>query len=589
MVYDDDDGDGFGGGAGTTTCDPGDGTTIGGDCDETDPLVNPGADEVCGGGDEDCDTLVDSDDDSLVGGTLYYRDRDGDAFGDDDEERSACSDPGAGWSSVGGDCDDTDVDAWSGCTEPVFTESYDVIVVGTGPAGIAAALTAREMGATVLLLDKSEDAGNGILAGQAMFAAGTSQQVAAGIVDTVEAAEDEWIDITGTDGHVESVMNYIEASGSVVDWLDSYGVETTSVELRDDVGTVARSHVFDAQNDDNTPKLIPDFDGELRTQIEVTGPVMWEDQIVGVRWVDLATGDSGMSGAKAVVMATGGYQRDLDFLKAAAPGVTSRNFVYEAILEADGGGLGFFDLLGAGYFNVDESSVGIYSHGLVDPYGAGDYEGLIWYAASEAIVVGEDGLRFADETDLVSFVFYRQWPEDSDVYAIMDGSLESFTSFSRPFYNRAGPKSETYKAEDLLGVSDDIYMGASVAELADAVGMDGENLAAEIDAWNDAVDASAVDSWGRDATDGWKIEGPDYWAVRLAPGVAKMFGGIATDVDAEVLDEDGVAIPGLYAAGEVAGMLPGGGGGGGFGGSVGGCYYGGRIAGQEAATWAASH
>jgi uncharacterized protein len=69
----------------------------------------------------------------------------------------------------------------------------------------------------------------------------------------------------------------------------------------------------------------------------------------------------------------------------------------------------------------------------------------------------------------------------------------------------------------------------------------------------------------------------------LRPSLAKNFGGALTDIDAHVLDTDGVPIPGLYAAGELVGMVSGGGAGTGFPGSVGGCYDGGRRAGKHAA------
>lgn len=79
------------------------------------------------------------------------------------------------------------------------------------------------------------------------------------------------------------------------------------------------------------------------------------------------------------------------------------------------------------------------------------------------------------------------------------------------------------------------------------------------------------------------LAGAQWFAVRLSPGLAKNFGGVATDVDGHVLDELGRPIPGLYAAGEVAGMVLEGGGGAGFAGSMNACYWGGRVAGASAA------
>ena len=83
------------------------------DCDDTDPGAQPGADEACDGVDNDCDGIVDED---LIGGLLWYRDADGDGWGDEDWALESCAPPG-GYAAASGDCDDADGGVHPGAQE----------------------------------------------------------------------------------------------------------------------------------------------------------------------------------------------------------------------------------------------------------------------------------------------------------------------------------------------------------------------------------------------------------------------------------------------------------------------------------------
>jgi hypothetical protein len=84
------------------------------DCDDTRPSVNPGAPEVCNGVDDNCSGTTDE---GLT--RTYYRDADGDGFGDPTSSMIACSPP-VGYVETGTDCDDT-----SGSRNPAVPEICD--------------------------------------------------------------------------------------------------------------------------------------------------------------------------------------------------------------------------------------------------------------------------------------------------------------------------------------------------------------------------------------------------------------------------------------------------------------------------------
>jgi hypothetical protein len=105
--YADADSDGFGDDVATTQqcAQPSGSAAVGGDCDETNGAVNPGAEEVCDGIDNDCDGSVDV---GAVDAPTWYADIDGDGFGDDLAIDRTCGAQPSGTADVSGDCDDSD-------------------------------------------------------------------------------------------------------------------------------------------------------------------------------------------------------------------------------------------------------------------------------------------------------------------------------------------------------------------------------------------------------------------------------------------------------------------------------------------------
>jgi len=113
--YLDDDADGYGDSAAATeACGAPVGyAAAGGDCDDTDGAVNPGADETCDTIDEDCDGAVDED---ALDAVVLYADEDGDGYGDPGDAEAACEGDGDRVADST-DCDDDDPDSFPGGVE----------------------------------------------------------------------------------------------------------------------------------------------------------------------------------------------------------------------------------------------------------------------------------------------------------------------------------------------------------------------------------------------------------------------------------------------------------------------------------------
>ena len=114
-VYTDGDADGYGGAAipvRRCVLEAGE-SLVGGDCDDTNGEIHPSAAEVCDDTDNDCDGYADN---AAVDAALWLPDIDGDTYGDDAQVTAACVAP-AGYTDLGGDCDDGDASVFPGASE----------------------------------------------------------------------------------------------------------------------------------------------------------------------------------------------------------------------------------------------------------------------------------------------------------------------------------------------------------------------------------------------------------------------------------------------------------------------------------------
>ncbi len=480
----------------------------------------------------------------------------------------------------GGDRGDSGDDTGGDTAEPVvFDTTVDVIVVGTGPAGAAATVTAMDAGATVIVFEREEEAGMGMRLAGLVFGAGTRWQAEDGVEDSPEAAIAEWPEITGANAS-QGVQDFVQNSAANLEWLAAKGAEVEGPMEDLDAGSVARLHQM-GWEDDPWPTFTEGYEPELRLGVEVTEPVMADGVVVGVRWRDTVTGEEGATGAAAVVVATGGFLRNRDRVNAAVPALADRELLYETNPSSNGGGLPFLDLAGAGSLRPED--IGMYVHALQDP-GEAEGEALVAFMPDGMVLVDKDGNRFIDEEWSKSFDLFDRLPS-GEVYGITSGPNAENLTFMRPAYNWVvldEPEMLTVPDIEDLG-STDIFVEEDPSTLATAVGLDPDTFVATLDAYNTAAYTGTADAFGREPEAGEAVDGPPFVAVRLTPGLAKAFGGVATDASGHVLTPTGEEIPGLFAAGEVTGMVLGGGGGDGFSGSVNACYWSGRVSGGNAA------
>ena len=137
--YLDGDEDGYGAELIGACAQPEGAVTLDGDCDDTDPARYPGASELCDGRDNDCDDVVDGPDPTGTDLVTYYRDADGDAYGDSLDSAAFCPDADHdGYVLQGGDCDDTlsavNPEATEVCDPDDLDEDCDLLADDADPS-----------------------------------------------------------------------------------------------------------------------------------------------------------------------------------------------------------------------------------------------------------------------------------------------------------------------------------------------------------------------------------------------------------------------------------------------------------------------
>lgn len=102
-----------------------------------------------------------------------------------------------------------------------------------------------------------------------------------------------------------------------------------------------------------------------------------------------------------------------------------------------------------------------------------------------------------------------------------------------------------------------VIKGDSIEELAQKMDVPQDKLKTTLDTWNNAVKNKNDAEFGRKTGMDNDLSAAPFYAIKIAPGIHYSMGGVKINANTEVLDKDGKAIPGVFAAGEVTGGLHG--------------------------------
>lgn len=431
---------------------------------------------------------------------------------------------------------------WTGLRAHVEYENWDVVVIGSGAAGLSAAAAASESGLRVLVLEKQGTVGGNTLHSGGFYAAiDPARQKRQGIKDSPELFEQQILENGGGKSDPKLVRLLVAGASDMLAYLEANGMRFKDRIIEIYGAHWPRCHL----------PVLPNGEGYIRTMLNIA---MKNGAVIrtGMRATDLSTAKDGriqvlvqsrreeilLTPRIGVILATGGFGANQALISRFAPrlaGLTNDNTpgsTGEILVAAR--------KLGALLVDLEEVQC------LPGRPPGGQRRVRLHNDVSRFIFVDHEGRRFVRED------------ERRDVLRDKVLALPDKTAFS--IVDDEGLRSYDIlvQKETVLGVeTGDAWRGDTVEELANAMRLPPKTLQETVEAYNRSV-RSKIDPLGKNPRElRHEIKTPPFWGCYAAMTVHYTMGGVRISPKAQVLREDGTLIPGLWAAGEVTGGIHG--------------------------------
>lgn len=456
----------------------------------------------------------------------------------------------------------------------------DVIIVGAGGAGLAAAIAATDEGAdSIIIVEKLAKTGGSLnFTSGSMSGAETIIQELDGIEDTKESYIQDILSNGAQLGDKELIQIFVDEDVDAIQWLWDHGLSEYTFSEQNGLKSVfAPEHQLYSVQRTYKPKAMDPTKYKSAVHEILDKEVAGYDNIsidYYTEVTELLGNDKGQvltavgynsdtketvryNAKKGIIMATGGYSGNPKIM-----GEYARHgdkYLVGGADSADGKGIRIMQNVGAKVDEEKMSYIPTFPMGLEYSGGKGAIGDVYMWKAG-GIYVNQEGRRFINET--LDEVVPRETALEEQTDAVQYNIFTDKIIEDLKAGNGAFMWDYYYEPEDGMGHKL-IRSADSLEELADMIGVPKDALAETVNTYNAAVESGGTDEFGRDFSGTPtayslavnKIEGDKYYAVPIKALVVMTLGGVSVNKDMQVVDESGSAIPGLYAAGEVVGGI----------------------------------
>ncbi|MDF2532260.1 MAG: fumarate reductase/succinate dehydrogenase flavoprotein domain protein [Clostridia bacterium] len=417
----------------------------------------------------------------------------------------------------------------------------DVVVIGAGGTGLAAAVSAQQNGAAVIVLEKLATVGGSTaLSGGGISATGTKFQEAQGIKDTKESWMKLWKERQATSNpdsiypDYNRVDKFMDEAIITTEWLVDYVGHEYAAIAGFGLDPVQRLHFAksDATINGGTTLIqnIEKFATGKGIQIMLETPAkeLLTDSNGNVVGVVAESKDGKVTiHAKKVIIASGGFAKSEELLKRFIPEVAGSAELSAAGAGSTGDGILMAEKLGAALYE-DPWVIGL---GIASKIPGTGSLMMDW----TKVYVNGKGERFTNE-QMHYAIATNKLIEQEATWLILDSSEANAKLIAS--LEAAMPTNEVVKADN-------------IDALAAAMAVPVDTFAKTMETFNKGVKAGK-DAMGKTKEFQVSVEKAPYYAIKMYPKTMGTFAGIKTDENFNVLRADGSIINNLYAGGESA-------------------------------------